>query len=56
MGAGFQHDTNRITIIDKEEQLHKFELKSKQEVAKDIVRFIRDHMQPVRQVSNATNK
>ena len=55
-GAGFQHDTNRITIIDKEEQLHKFELKSKQEVAKDIVRFIRDHMQPVSQVSNATNK
>lgn len=55
-GAGFQHDTNRITIIDKEEQLHKFELKSKQEVANDIVRFIRDHMQPVRQVSNATNK
>ena len=55
-GAGFQHDTNRITIIDKEEQLHKFEQKSKQEVAKDIVRFIRDHMQPVSQVSNATNK
>ena len=39
-GAGFQHDTNRITIIDKEEHLFPYVLKSKQEVAKDIVSFI----------------
>jgi phosphopantothenoylcysteine decarboxylase/phosphopantothenate--cysteine ligase len=39
-GAGFQHDTNRITIIDRRKKIHPFELKSKQEVAKDIVDFI----------------
>jgi phosphopantothenoylcysteine decarboxylase/phosphopantothenate--cysteine ligase len=36
-GAGFQHDTNKITIIDKKGSSKKFELKSKNEVAKDIV-------------------
>jgi phosphopantothenoylcysteine decarboxylase / phosphopantothenate---cysteine ligase len=45
-GAGFQHDTNRITIIDKQEQLHNYELKSKQEVAEDIVTFILKLMNP----------
>jgi phosphopantothenoylcysteine decarboxylase/phosphopantothenate--cysteine ligase len=39
-GAGFQHDTNRIIIIDKKEELHPFDLKPKQDVAKDIVDFI----------------
>ena len=39
-GAGFQHDTNRIMIIDKKEELHPFDLKAKQDVAKDIVDFI----------------
>ena len=39
-GAGFQHDTNSITIIDRKKKIHPFELKSKQEVAKDIVDFI----------------
>lgn len=43
-GAGFQHDTNKITIIDKDDQLHTYELKSKQEVARDIVNFIIAHM------------
>ena len=37
-GAGFNVDTNKITIIDrKTQQLQIFELKQKQEVAKDIV-------------------
>jgi len=36
-GAGFKHDTNKITIIDKYNKITKFELKSKSEVAKDIV-------------------
>jgi len=36
-GAGFGHDTNRITIIDKYNNINKFELKSKQEVAYDIL-------------------
>ncbi len=36
-GAGFQTDTNKITIIDKDNKWSNFELKSKQEVAKDIL-------------------
>ena len=39
-GAGFQHDTNKITIIDKNNKTHKFELKSKDHVADDIIDFI----------------
>jgi phosphopantothenoylcysteine decarboxylase/phosphopantothenate--cysteine ligase len=36
-GAGFGHDTNRITIIDRNNNINKFELKSKEEAAKDIL-------------------
>jgi phosphopantothenoylcysteine decarboxylase/phosphopantothenate--cysteine ligase len=36
-GAGFQHDTNKITIINKNGELKKYDLKPKVEVAKDIV-------------------
>jgi len=36
-GAGFGHDTNKITIIDKYNNINKFELKSKSEVAGDIL-------------------
>lgn len=36
-GAGFKHDTNKISIIDKYNNVHRFELKSKDEVANDIV-------------------
>ena len=39
-GAGFQHDTNKITILDKNKNLINFELKSKKEVAQDIVNHI----------------
>ena len=35
-GAGFGHDTNRITIIDRTDNIDKFELKSKDKVASDI--------------------
>ena len=35
-GAGFRTDTNKVTLIDKNEKLTTFELKSKTEVAKDI--------------------
>lgn len=38
-GAGFAHDTNKITIIE-EEATHTFELKPKSEVAQDIVDLI----------------
>lgn len=36
-GAGFGHDTNKISIIDKANNIQNFELKTKTEVAKDIV-------------------
>jgi len=36
-GAGFGHNTNRITIIDKYNNIDKFELKSKEEAARDIL-------------------
>ena len=35
-GAGFQQNTNKITIIDKANNITNFELKDKTEVAKDI--------------------
>jgi phosphopantothenoylcysteine decarboxylase / phosphopantothenate---cysteine ligase len=39
-GAGFGHDTNKITIMDRKQQVKSFELKNKKEVAKDIVKAI----------------
>ncbi|MFY0592430.1 bifunctional phosphopantothenoylcysteine decarboxylase/phosphopantothenate--cysteine ligase CoaBC [Roseivirga sp.] len=36
-GAGFGHDTNKISIIDKANNIEHFELKTKTEVAKDII-------------------
>ena len=36
-GAGFQHNTNKITIIDKSYNINHFDLKPKSEVAKDII-------------------
>ena len=43
-GAGFKYDTNKISILDKNNKLHKFELKSKVDVAKDIIDFIITHL------------
>ena len=42
-GAGFGHDTNKITLIDKKNQATEFILKSKKEVAADIVNAILLH-------------
>jgi phosphopantothenoylcysteine decarboxylase / phosphopantothenate---cysteine ligase len=36
-GAGFGFDTNQITIIDHNNNIDKFELKSKEDVANDIL-------------------
>ena len=36
-GAGFSVDTNKITLIDKNEQVTRFPVKSKREVAADIL-------------------
>ncbi len=38
-GAGFQNDTNKVTFFDKNNKEVKFELKSKKEVAADIVDY-----------------
>lgn len=43
-GAGFQHDTNQITILDKNGKRQQFKLKTKKEVAEDIVANIRAFM------------
>lgn len=43
-GAGFGHDTNKVTIIGTDNNSSEFELKSKKEVAHDIVQAIIDAM------------
>ena len=35
-GAGFKSDTNKITLIDKNDRIQSFDLKPKSEVAEDI--------------------
>lgn len=39
-GAGFAHDTNKITVIDRAGVERHFELKTKQEAAQDILELI----------------
>lgn len=41
-GAGFHHDTNKVTIIGRNNILQEFELKSKKEVAEDILQAIQN--------------
>ena len=36
-GAGFGYDTNKVTILSRNGEKHSFELKTKKEVAKDII-------------------
>ena len=43
-GAGFGHDTNKITIMDGKTKARTFELKSKKAVAADIVQAIIEKM------------
>ena len=42
-GAGFGHDTNKVTILDRHNNIATFELKSKAAVAKDILQAIIDY-------------
>jgi phosphopantothenoylcysteine decarboxylase/phosphopantothenate--cysteine ligase len=37
MGAGFKTETNKVTFIDDKEHVNEFQLKSKTEVAKDLM-------------------
>ncbi len=39
-GAGFQYDTNKVTIIDNSGNVTKFDLKPKTEVASDIADYV----------------
>lgn len=43
-GAGFQHDTNKITILQASGEIMTFPLKSKTEVAEDIVDVMEKHI------------
>jgi phosphopantothenoylcysteine decarboxylase/phosphopantothenate--cysteine ligase len=43
-GAGFGVDTNKITIIDADNNIRYFELKSKREVAQDIIDKLVDYV------------
>ncbi|MEQ9404730.1 MAG: bifunctional phosphopantothenoylcysteine decarboxylase/phosphopantothenate--cysteine ligase CoaBC [Cyclobacteriaceae bacterium] len=43
-GAGFQGNTNKVTFFDKHNTETKFELKSKSEVAMDIVDYTIEHV------------
>lgn len=45
-GAGFSHDTNKVTLLEKGNIISTFELKSKAEVASDIVQKIIDLCAP----------
>lgn len=40
VGAGFQTDTNKVTILDKLGNIHSYDLKSKVEVARDILDIV----------------
>jgi phosphopantothenoylcysteine decarboxylase/phosphopantothenate--cysteine ligase len=42
-GAGFGHITNKIQIIDKENKIYDFELKTKTELASDILNTVFHH-------------
>ena len=42
-GSGFGHDTNQVQILDRHNNISTFELKSKAEVANDILQAIKDY-------------
>ncbi|CCH01892.1 phosphopantothenoylcysteine decarboxylase/phosphopantothenate/cysteine ligase [Fibrella aestuarina BUZ 2] len=43
-GAGFGHDTNKITVISRQEIVHEFDLKRKDEVADDLLTIIAEQL------------
>ncbi|WP_317129700.1 phosphopantothenoylcysteine decarboxylase [Hymenobacter jejuensis] len=45
-GAGFRHDTNKVTLLEAGGQMSIFELKPKAEVARDIVRTVLARLHP----------
>ena len=43
-GAGFAHDTNKITIIDNKQEIFRYPLQSKQKTAKDIANMVEKYL------------
>jgi phosphopantothenoylcysteine decarboxylase/phosphopantothenate--cysteine ligase len=43
-GAGFGYDTNKISILDQDNNIQHFELKSKRDVARDILDKVEEHL------------
>ena len=43
-GAGFGGNTNKVTFIDKDNQIENLPLKSKEEVANDLIAKIIDNI------------
>lgn len=43
-GAGFKKETNKISILDKRNNFESFELKSKKEVAQDILSYLKRNL------------
>ena len=43
-GAGFGHDTNKISILDNHNNFSSFELMSKVNVAEDIVKYLKNYL------------
>ncbi len=43
-GSGFGHDTNEVTLIDRKENQYPLELKSKSEIAQEILQHICNHL------------
>ncbi|GAB3336355.1 bifunctional phosphopantothenoylcysteine decarboxylase/phosphopantothenate--cysteine ligase CoaBC [Larkinella ripae] len=46
-GAGFGHDTNKITVIDKDERVYEFDLKAKDKVAEDLLNLVQEQLSMV---------
>ncbi len=47
-GAGFGHDTNKIAILSKDNKVRNFELKSKEDVAVDILTTILEYSESIK--------
>jgi phosphopantothenoylcysteine decarboxylase/phosphopantothenate--cysteine ligase len=43
-GAGFGYDTNQISILERDNNILHFELKSKRDVAKDILKKVEEYL------------
>ncbi len=43
-GAGFGYDTNKISILERDNNILHFELKSKKDVAKDILKKVEEYL------------